>query len=411
MGLQIIPNSVGGISTSSIASGPLASLFTNNNQVQNLIFPSDLASNPSMGHAVLIQAYDYTTTVGNTLGNIGGTISNLIENPSAEEFANAIKPITESISAAVNNPSIESLSNALNSTGLGTVATAANYSPQKKGSPLASVSLFLPENLTVNYNSTYTDISITEELGVVGFAGNLLSDASKMGLSKAITPYVTTAAATGLNKVSSLLGGTGQIGSLAAQGAGVFVNPQMQLLYKGVGLRTFQLEFLMTPKTAAEAKTVQNICDTLTFYSLPGIAGAQRGGSGQFLTPPQIFSVQFKFLGQDGVVGSISNVIKSALNNSGLGFLTQGTTSSISNANDAKLFKVNDCVLEDVTVDYAPNGWSAYKDGYPVQTRLTLQFKETTMITKDQFRGSQIEANYNTQQQLNSTLSPKESVG
>jgi hypothetical protein len=374
MGLQILPSNIGGISTSSLLGGPLTSLFTNSNQVQNLIFPSDLASNPSMGHAVLIQAYDYTTSLGSAITNSASSISSL-------------------------NFNLENLGSVASTVGLAT--QAGNYAPQKKGNPLASVSLFMPENLQVNYNSSYTDISITEELGIVGFAGNLYSDATKKELGGKITPYGIAGAAYAANLFSAAkLGGTGQIGSLAAQGAGVFVNPQMQLLYKGVGLRTFQLEFLMTPKTSAEAKTVQNICDTLTFYSLPGIAGAQSGGSGQFLTPPQIFSVQFKFLGQNGILGTISNVLTSALNNSGLGFLTQGDTGSISNANAAKLFTVNDCVLEDVTVDYAPNGFSAYKDGYPVQTRLTLQFKETTMITKEQFKGSQVAANYNTQQQI-----------
>jgi hypothetical protein len=59
---------------------------------------------------------------------------------------------------------------------------------------------------------------------------------------------------------------------------------------------------------------------------------------------------------------------------------------------------VNDCFLADVNVDYAPNGWAAYNDGYPVQTKLTLTFKETTMITKNQFRGSAVAANYNNTQ-------------
>ena len=212
-----------------------------------------------------------------------------------------------------------------------------------------------------------------------------------------VNPYAIAAGAFVGNKISSVLGGTGQLGSLAAQGAGVFVNPQMQLLYKGIALRTFQLEFLMTPKSPAEAKTIQNVCDTLTFYSLPGKAGGQVGKSGQFLTPPQIFSIDFKFLGG----GLISNIFNTALTNSGLGFLNEASTSTISSANPAKLFKINDCVLEDVSVDYAPNGWSAYKDGYPVQTRLTLQFKEMTMLTKDQFKGSQIAANYSNQQQKN----------
>ena len=385
MGLQILPTSLGGVSTSSIAAGPLASLFNNKNQVQNLIFPSDLASNPSMGHAVLIQAYDYTTGLGT-----------------------AAKELVNTVAQDVATGSVSGLIDSLLNLGKNAI-TAPNYSPQRKGNPLASISLFLPENLSVNYNSNYSDISLTQELGLLGIAGSAVSDYSKGQLKDQVTTY-------GVGGVAALVdhfkgSGIGEgIGALAAQGAGVFINPQMQLLYKGVGLREFQLEFIMTPKSTNEAKTIQNICDTLTYYSLPGISGAQGGKPGQFLTPPQIFSVQFKFLGQNGLLSNISNVFKSALTNSGLGFLTDTGTSSISNANDAKLFKINDCVLENVSVNYAPNGWAAYKDGYPVQTSLSLTFKETTMITKDQFKGSQIAANYSNQQLLNSSLSTNGSV-
>ena len=156
----------------------------------------------------------------------------------------------------------------------------------------------------------------------------------------------------------------------------------------------------MTPKSAAEAKVAKDICDTLTFYSLPGISGSQVGGSGQFLTPPQIFKVQFKFLGQNSITGKLSNIINSALTTSGLGFLTQSANPSgvISSAAAAKTYTVGNCVLEDVSVDYAPNGWAAYNDGYPVQTRLTLQFKETTMITKDAIKNQAVQDNYNNAQ-------------
>jgi hypothetical protein len=173
----------------------------------------------------------------------------------------------------------------------------------------------------------------------------------------------------------------------------------MQLLYRGIDLRTFQLEFIMTPKSAAEAKTIKDICDTFTFYSLPGIAGAQTGNSGQFLTPPQLFSVQFKFLGQNGIVGNIANIFSSALANSGLGFLASGT--NITNGNAAKVFTVGDCVLESVGVNYTPNGWASHNDGHAVQTVLTLQFKETQMLTKQYFNNTKIAQNYSSIQQQN----------
>jgi hypothetical protein len=381
MGFSILPTNIGGVSLSSIG-GPLASLLAPTNQIQNLVFPSDLGSNPAMGHAVIISAHDYTSKLGDDLkGLINKTISD-VTNSDVSKFETLFN---------FGKTTLETL---------GEATQAANYAPVEQKTPLATVSLFMPETVNMSYNSSYSEVSITEELGLAGFAGNAFSDASKFGLKGAVTPYGIAAGAKALNKASQALGGTGQIGNLAAQGAGVFVNPQMQLLYRGIGLRTFQLEFTLTPKSAAEAKVAKDICDTLTFYSLPGISGSQVGGSGQFLTPPQIFKVQFKFLGQNSITGKLSSIINSALTTSGLGFLTQSANPSgvISSAAAAKTYTVGNCVLEDVSVDYAPNGWAAYNDGYPVQTRLTLQFKETTMITKDAIKNQAVQDNYNNAQ-------------
>ena len=140
MGLQILPSNIGGISTSSLLGGPLTSLFTNTNQVQNLIFPSDLASNPSMGHAVLIQAYDYTTSLGSAITSSASAVSSLTDNFSLENLGSVATTI---------------------GTALGLATQAGNYAPQKKGNPLASISMFMPENLTVNYNSSYTCLLYT----------------------------------------------------------------------------------------------------------------------------------------------------------------------------------------------------------------------------------------------------------
>mgnify|MGYP006290532141 CR=1 FL=1 len=41
-----------------------------------------------------------------------------------------------------------------------------------------------------------------------------------------------------------------------------------------------------------------------------------------------------------------------------------------------------------MTVDYGPNGWVSYDDGYPLQITLTLGFKETDIVTKDNINPS-----------------------
>ena len=54
-------------------------------------------------------------------------------------------------------------------------------------------------------------------------------------------------------------------------------------------------------------------------------------------------------------------------------------------------------MLESIDLNYAPNGFSAYevpgenkpslgKTGMPVAIQMTLQFKETTYLTKEDFR-------------------------
>ena len=45
--------------------------------------------------------------------------------------------------------------------------------------------------------------------------------------------------------------------------------------------------------------------------------------------------------------------------------------------------RIGESVLENVSVDYAPNGFATFNDGSPVQIRLTLQFKETNILTRE----------------------------
>jgi hypothetical protein len=384
MGLTVIPSNIGGVSLNSIAS-PLASLLSNPNDVKNLIFPSDLGSNPSLGHAVIFQAYDYKTSLGEAVIDVinSGSTASSQQTTTLGKVAGAIYGTGSKV---FNGPSAER------------ILKAAAYTPQKQQTPYTTISLYMPDTQTISYSSHYEEVSLTKELGIPGYIAHAISDKHN-GEKNAGTPYAIAAA----GAVAGGILGSQALGSLIAQGAGVIVNPQIQLLFTSVSLRTFQLEFIMTPKTSAEAQMVKNICDSFAFYSLPGIAGNQTGQPGQFLTPPQIFSVQFQFLGSSSALTQISNTLTSALNTTGLSpFLT---TNSITGGTPAKTFLVNDCVLEDVNIDYAPNGWAAYNDGYPVQTRLTLQFKETTMITKNQFKNSAISSNYsslNTLQKLGS---------
>jgi len=48
-----------------------------------------------------------------------------------------------------------------------------------------------------------------------------------------------------------------------------------------------------------------------------------------------------------------------------------------------QLHKISTCVLESVNVKYGGERPQFFKDGYPVETQLDLQFKELEIITKE----------------------------
>jgi hypothetical protein len=99
------------------------------------------------------------------------------------------------------------------------------------------------------------------------------------------------------------------------------------------------------------------IINKLKFHQAPEIAS--RTG-GRFLIPPSEFDIEFFYNGFE----------------------------------NPNIPKVSTCVLESIDVDYAPNGFSAYEvpgelgpveggTGMPTGIRMSLQFKETQIITKE----------------------------
>ena len=399
MSLKVIPTNIGGFNIPfAQLQGPLSSLFQNQDP-KNLLYPADLGSNPAMGHAVMFEIFDYTSGFVEGAQQLANIVAESAEGVTLESAQNDAIGTYEQISGKLLTKE-----NAISAGKIGLSTLTAPTYQKKRKNKLANISLYMPDTLNVTYNSSYTDVSLTSELGMKGYIGNAISDALKAN-EKGGTGAVQSVLLNEYGKAAATqffgdkVLGSSAVGGLLQQAAGIYINPQMQLLYKGVGLRTFQLEFIFTPKTSQEAQSAKDICDSFAYYSLPGFGASGGGQAGQFLKPPQLFKISFKFLGKNDILGSVSSVFSSALSNSGLGFLnSMNPTSTVSNGATAKIMTLSDCVLENVTVDYAPNGWAAYNDGYPVQSTLLLQFKEIEMPTKESIKNSRVVSNYNNQQ-------------
>jgi hypothetical protein len=223
-----------------------------------------------------------------------------------------------------------------------------------------TIALYMPDTLAFTHQQSYSDIALGGGLPAAALSAGasavqtLRSGQSGVDMAKAfaknLTPYLANVA---LNK----LGPTGQY--LFAAGAGMVQNPMLELLYSSPAFRTFRLDFVLYPRSQKEAQEVMGIINRLKFHQAPEI---RKEFNGFFLVPPSEFDIKFMYNG----------------------------------AANPNLPEISTCVLESIDLDYAPNGFAAYevpgrnvseigKTGTPVAIRLGLQFKETEIMTKDNF--------------------------
>lgn len=230
-----------------------------------------------------------------------------------------------------------------------------------------TIALYMPDTLAFTHNQSYSDMSLGGSLPAAVLAGGasavqtMKSGQSGVEMGKAfaknLTPYLASFA---LNN----MGPTGQF--LFAAGAGMVQNPMLELLYSSPAFRTFRLDFVLYPRSQKEATEVIGIINRLKFHQAPEI---RKEFNGFFLVPPSEFDIKFMYNG----------------------------------AANPNLPEISTCVLEGIDIDYAPNGFSAYEvpgqlsstpggTGTPVAIRLGLQFKETEIMTKDNFAESAYKA-------------------
>lgn len=132
---------------------------------------------------------------------------------------------------------------------------------------------------------------------------------------------------------------------ILSRASGQVLNPNMELLFKGVQLRTFNFTFNMAPREQKEAESVKNIIRT--FKKSMAARNATGPGSGLFISAPNIFQLEYK---------------------SG-------------NKKHPFLNSFKPCALINMAVDYTGSGiYATYEDATPVHMKLSLSFQELNPI-------------------------------
>lgn len=237
-----------------------------------------------------------------------------------------------------------------------------------------TIALYMPDTLAFDYQQSYSNLSVTQELGKLGLAaqaGASTYDAyRKTGSISSAAKNAAPFAAEIAKEAGLPTGGKVLFSALSAvTGGALAINPQLELIYEGTDFRSFRFSFMFYPRSKKEAVEILDIIDSFTFHQAPEILSSSFG---RYLVPPSEFEIEFRYNG--GINPNIP--------------------------------KVAPCVLTSISVDYAPSGFASYETlesanepkrggtGMPVAIRMDLSFKETRIITKQFLKGER-EAKYN----------------
>lgn len=327
---------------------------------QNLKYPKDLQSK-TRGHFINFYVY-YTPPTAYSEDILSDTFS--MVSSGFDSLTNSDITAPKSLSGGA----LSSINNSLGSALKGVSSISSNISnfafkttrinsSEKK--TLKTISLYMPDTINTNQSIDWQTVDLTRTFGLVGLAAqvapNLVNQETKGAtsiLSQAVSrlssdPQYQNAAI----EIGGNLLDRSDISDILLSKTGFAINPQLQVLFKSVDLRTFQYQFSFTPTSEEEAKEIQKIITSFRMYSAPRINNNIAGG--RYFETPCTFGIEYQFLSGDSAVIN------------------------------PYLHKIKDCVLQTVYVDYSPNGWTTFRDGMPTQITMILQFKETEVIDQD----------------------------
>lgn len=236
------------------------------------------------------------------------------------------------------------------------------YADAQKAAGYSNIILYMPEDISTGFRAQWGGKNLTN------FAAGVLRAAGADGFDK-ITGATSTLV-DGAKRLPYMLGAKvirefvqntsgDSLSNDDIFGAisGAILNPNTELLFSGVDMRNFQLNFKLVPRDAKEAAMCNAIVGHFKKASLPDrvpekIFGNSNGDvKKNFIGAPKLVRVSF-------MSGSDEH---------------------------PQLPKFKMCALTQVDVNYTPDGvYATYVGGQPVAMNLTLNFQETKICFADE---------------------------
>lgn len=230
-----------------------------------------------------------------------------------------------------------------------------------------TVALYMPNDITESVNINYNTSSMSGIMGGAVIGGRIAKDSLGTILDNAKTGESLFRGITqndfGIGSIMSRLiaGGLSGIGGDLAKGAfagaGMAINPFMEIIYDNMDFRKFRFTFKFAPSSKEESNIVRSIIKAFKFNSAPELAN-------------DFLNVFFR------VPGTFD--IKYYSRKSSSGAFTE----------NKYLNRISTCVCTGVSVNYTGNDGNIFvafegdEPGAPVMIDLSLEFTELELITK-----------------------------
>jgi len=342
--------------------GPLAPLVQNEFQTTLLRYPLDIG-NADKGHYMVFYIREQTNTSfpRGSFFEKGFTIdgTQAAEKQLLSGLPSGVGPGGSSIGQELLgkvNGALGQL-NAKTNGALKGVTSVLGKAATSAASAIDNV--FGKAGINVSGNSVATSTHIDTSIKAITAGKSALDKFKEEGVAAGAG---SIAKSIGLEAASAITGLVGDKtgGALFTAATGVVKNPMLEMIYSAPSFRQFTFDFTFYPRDEREALEVQRIIERFRFHQAPELAKGAKG----FLIAPSEFDIKFYYAGsQNPNIPAIAD----------------------------------SCVLTQIDVNYAPNGFVAYevpnenkpslgRTGMPVAIQMQLQFKETTFLTKGDFK-------------------------
>ena len=155
------------------------------------------------------------------------------------------------------------------------------------------------------------------------------------------------------SKAINILGGNTSLDGVLSRSSGQILNPNMELLFKGLTIRSFNFSFDLTPRDESESSTIKKMLRVFKQNMQPKKSSdGTSNTSGLFLRTPNVFQLIYK----------------------------------TGRKNHNFLHKFKPMALLNMAVNYAGAGtYATYDDATPVHMKLDLSFQELNPVYSEDY--------------------------